>query len=538
MSFRVWSWLLLPAACSAVAAAPVVMEAGQKGNAVRFESAMYGMYDKTSEFAIDKGVSVAMWIKPDAWKHLEGLAHNIGSLNILLRGPGGIYFWENRARNRNIPIANINRPKLPGRWSHIVFTYDQAAGKSVFYYNGKKISEWKSPGEAVKILNKNPRAKTFFMLGHKYSGLMDEVYIYNRVLTAAEAKSLAQNNAPAGAVAAYLMDDPDNPGKDSSGNNRHLTLYWGDKGKAQLKSPAAAKIADKSTADLPLIVKVVKEAPADAGTIAAAAEGLDPIGSGDGVRGKAAVINGVNTFLRAKSSEFVLDKGMTISMWIKPFKWGHLIGLAENVGSFHLLGRGQGGGGIYFWERHRLHVTASLLWAPEKYMIPLNKWTHIAFTYDQKGHGIGYRNGKKVAEQLPGQEGKGQGIARIFNRHHNKKAKFQLGFTYDGMMDEVYVYGRVLNSDEIAALADGKAPAGAAAAYLMDDPDNPGKDSSGNNRQLYAACGPQGKFAPILGYEVDAPAAAANDTLVAWTRSSMDHSFQKDRLKSTSNAFC
>ena len=523
MKFKLTGTTLLCAAAVAAIAAPPVMEPGKNGNALRFEGARYGLQTKSFDMQLEKGISVARWIKPDNWNHLEGLLSGAGTFSMLLRKSGGIYFWESRERNNNNTLLWTDKhfPRLPGRWTHVVFTYDQN-GTAAAYRNGKQTAKAVAePGKAIRILNRYPSAKSLFTLGAKYKGLMDDVYIYNRVLTAAEAAALFNGKAPAGAIASYLMDDPAQPGKDSSGKH-HLSPTWGD-GK-----PAVVKAVQVVTPEKAPKAQTVKEPAPKASEIAAAAEGLDPIGSADGVRGKSAVINGMNTFLQAKSSNFAFDGGFTVSLWIKPFRWGHQVGLMTDVGSFQMLERGQGDGGIYFWERHTQHVTNGLLWAPEKYRIPLNKWTHIAFTYDQKGHGIGYRNGKKVAEQLPGQEEKGQGIVKIYNGRGN--TKFALGKTYRGEMDEVYVYGRVLSEKEIADLCNGKAPSGAAAAYLMDDPANPGKESSGNNRQLYAACGPQGKPAPILGYTVEAPAAAANDQLVAWTRSSMDHSFQRDKL--------
>ena len=77
MKLKIAGATLLFAAAVAALAAPPVMEPGKKGNALRFEGSPYGMYGKTSEFAIDDAVSVSMWIKPDAWKHQEGLVNGI-----------------------------------------------------------------------------------------------------------------------------------------------------------------------------------------------------------------------------------------------------------------------------------------------------------------------------------------------------------------------------------------------------------------------------------------------------------------------------
>ena len=266
---------------------------------------------------------------------------------------------------------------------------------------------------------------------------------------------------------------------------------------------------------------------------AAHAFGVEPIQFVDGVRGKAAHVKGHITYLEDTGrSDFALENGMTVSMWLRPEYWGHQSAILSNVGSFQLLKRGLGGkGGFYFWE-HSSRQYASLLWAPDSFPAPIGKWMHIAFTYDQKGHSVGYINGKKVAEQLPGQEAKGQGIVQIRNRHPWKNKSFAIcGGAFVGDVDEVYIYGRVLSEAEMAKLAAGKAPQGALGAWLMDDETDPGKDSSGNNRNLKQVEGTQGSKVPLLGYELDLPAAAAGKGIVAYCRSCVDRVFQKDRLK-------
>lgn len=261
---------------------------------------------------------------------------------------------------------------------------------------------------------------------------------------------------------------------------------------------------------------------------------LEPIQFVKGVRGKAAHIKGYVTYLEDTGrSDFAIEKGMTVSLWLRPEFWDDKAALLENVGSFDLLKRSKGGGndGFFFWE-NSTRVPGSLLWAPKAFPAPRGKWVHIAFTYDQNGHGIGYLNGKKAAEQLPGQEPTGQGIAKIKTKSKWKNKSFNIcGGNFSGDVDEVYIYGRVLSPAEIAQLAKGKAPAGALAAYLMDDEKFPGKDSSGNHRDLKPVEGTQGGYVPILGYELDLPAAAASSGITAYCRSPVDRVFQKDHLK-------
>ena len=260
--------------------------------------------------------------------------------------------------------------------------------------------------------------------------------------------------------------------------------------------------------------------------------GLDPIRFEKGVHGQAAVINGLNTYLTDSSAVFPLEKGLSISMWVKPRKWSHLAGLLENVGSFSLVKRDKDYGGLYHWNRKGHHTVALLPWNPKAFPLPENKWSHIAFTYDQKGHGVGYLNGKIVGELFPDKNVQKKDIPVIDSGRRYNKGTFRIGMSYRGSLDDVYIYNRVLSQKDIQDLMKGNAPADPIAAYLMDDPSMPGKDSSASARHLKPACGPTGKPAPLLGYTVDVPVAAANDSLVAYCRKSVDRVFHNDKLKS------
>ena len=167
---------------------------------------------------------------------------------------------------------------------------------------------------------------------------------------------------------------------------------------------------------------------------------LEPIQFVKGVRGKAAHIKGYVTYLEDTGrSDFAIENGMTVSLWLRPEFWDDKAALLENVGSFDLLKRSKGGGndGFFFWE-NSTRVPGSLLWAPKSFPAPRGKWVHIAFTYDQNGHGIGYLNGKKAAEQLPGQEPQGQGIVKIKTKSKWKNKSFNIcGGNFSGDVDEV-----------------------------------------------------------------------------------------------------
>ena len=494
----------------------ISMETGVRGNAIRFAGEKFGIFNSKTVFNLTKGFTVSMWVKPEQWPHLTGLLNNMGSMQMLTRSGGSVYLWGQPDKNtrQGLIYDPENITVSLKEWNHLAFSYDQQ-GMTRFYINGKMVSSFKNK-ENFKISN-HPGHNTVFMLGDRYVGSMDEVFIYERVLDGEQIAALKSGNAPAGAAAAYLMDDPANPGKDSSGSNRDLAV-------SNWKPGTVLPVKKILTKDEITMQKVVESA-----------KNLDPVEFVDGVRGKAVRLNGFNTFLQeVNRQEFNLRAGATVSFWIRPQSWTHLATLVCNVGDMQIMARGHVGGGIYFWanNNHPNYSRAKqLLWCDRFFPAPLNQWSHIAITYDQKGHAIGYYNGKKVTEQLPGGQPKGQEIIKLRNIVSYPNARMTLGKDYCGDMDEVYVYGRVLNANEIAALYDGKAPAGAQAAFLMDDPANPGKDSSADNRQMMYARGIFGGKTPELGGAVTAPELARNSVLTAWQRGSMDRVFRNDYLK-------
>ena len=86
--------------------------------------------------------------------------------------------------------------------------------------------------------------------------------------------------------------------------------------------------------------------------------------------------------------------------------------------------------------------------------IPLNQWTHYAFTYTN-ANGRLYRNGVKVGEDLTG-----TGAVAIPNNVYigdDRSLNFR---AMSGLMDDVRIYNRSLSASEVAALAAGNANTG------------------------------------------------------------------------------
>jgi len=110
-----------------------------------------------------------------------------------IRSNNGQIYWGGKTPSKsNTCIDSTSTTFVPGEWYHIVGTDD--GSKYHLYVNG----------EEVKSGNSAPRYEhTWYMRvgkrgssGNEFKGFMDEVAIYNRALTPAEAKAHYQMGAP------------------------------------------------------------------------------------------------------------------------------------------------------------------------------------------------------------------------------------------------------------------------------------------------------------------------------------------------------
>ena len=83
---------------------------------------------------------------------------------------------------------SIAVPAEMNRWYHLCGTHDEATGKNIFYVNGVKV------GESIKTLTVGTDNAALGCFWGTQAGDVSaaEVRIYNRVLSAAEAKALAK----------------------------------------------------------------------------------------------------------------------------------------------------------------------------------------------------------------------------------------------------------------------------------------------------------------------------------------------------------
>jgi Concanavalin A-like lectin/glucanases superfamily len=154
-----------------------------------------------------EGFTIAVWIKPDdvnAWHPLLEWNDGTGGL--------GVHLWIGEfPSDQGVLFANVinasqqaNHLRSPmgtlqaGRFQFIALTYDKTSGQAALYVDGKLVSQ-------NHIDQGLPETSYDLWIGRRpsdhpgdstyrsyYSGVMDEISLYNRALSADEIKSLSE----------------------------------------------------------------------------------------------------------------------------------------------------------------------------------------------------------------------------------------------------------------------------------------------------------------------------------------------------------
>lgn len=129
------------------------------------------------------GLSVSFWIKAstqteDAYLLSEGNTNT--EFLIQLTNEGKILFSRNYA---NDSFATVNKVITTNTWRHVCMLYDYSSAACTCYIDGTSVGDSWSLGKFTKAsanltIGKHPlEALSYF------SGALDQVYIYNRVIT-------------------------------------------------------------------------------------------------------------------------------------------------------------------------------------------------------------------------------------------------------------------------------------------------------------------------------------------------------------------
>ncbi|MBN1671136.1 MAG: hypothetical protein JXR37_08900, partial [Kiritimatiellae bacterium] len=354
--------------------------------------------------------SVSLWMKssePDAGTNSALFGRHDGSwtaggLNLELRFAGaaaGEAAFEGYGAESVSTATALN----DGQWHHVVATYSNGAAAELWLdgasHGTASFTDWNGTVGGLNVYLGKAAAGE----GKDYEGLVDEVRVYNRVLSAAEIGALHDF----GLVSYWSFDDPNDPGRDEVGVN-HGTVY----GATWMNA---------------------------------------------GIRGGAMWFDGVNDYINiGHDSSLDITQDLTIAVWAwkkektsgdtlqvmlakedKPDDTGRSYQLTwidgePNTPCFaYGVGSGQ--------PCHGLWAVGYPSW---------DEWHHVVLT-----HETGVGNRMYIDGVLSAQDSEGTAL------RSNPGTDMRIGdsqswepWFYYGMLDEVRIYSRALSSNEVAVL--------------------------------------------------------------------------------------
>ena len=163
------------------------------GNSLQLTAAQDGMQLTNIVNAAESSFSVSMWYKMNATSSVNVNLFQAGTIGgssgrtILILQPNSTYKSYLTANDAVITANSVERTK----WQHITFVYDKENRKGYFYINGEADN-----AAGVDMGSTAPVSTSDMIVGrHRsvegaFNGLIDEVCIYNKALSAEEAKAI------------------------------------------------------------------------------------------------------------------------------------------------------------------------------------------------------------------------------------------------------------------------------------------------------------------------------------------------------------
>jgi hypothetical protein len=403
-----------------------VRVAGIRGQALQFDGADdWVTVPDAASLDLVSGMTLEAWVRPGAMTGWE---------TVLLKERGAdqfayaLYAHDGGALSGGAPVPSGNvdvsaAPRtlrgpstLPAeQWTHLATTYDGATQR--IFVNGAQVASRAQGGSitlsggVLRIGGNNSFAGEFF------EGLIDDVRVYNRALSAAEiAGDMAGGAAPpppppppppappagAGLVLSLSFDEASGSALDGSGNGNAGTIR------------GAARVA--------------------------------------GVRGYALSFDGVDDWVTvADAASLDLATGMTLEAWVNPATldgWDTVLLKQQGVGAFSYALYAHDGGGLPEGApvpSGNVRVAAAPQTVRGPAQLPAGVWTHVATTFNGVTQRL-FVNGVEVSSRpQSGTISVGSGVLRV-----GGNSSFP-GEFFKGLIDEVRIYNRALSAEEILA---------------------------------------------------------------------------------------
>ena len=387
---------------------------GKTGQDLLFNGAnTYVGATQTSTLSKNNDFTISMWVKNTGGDgYRGGLINNTQATDdrVVIDFNNGAV----RARVWNGSVYNsvASGSITPNVWSHIVYIHNSNQTGSL-YINGilqsGVLSSDSSVGSFLQI------GKVFS--GHYFNGLIDDVRIYNRALSATEIQQLY--SATSGS-----RQNVSNVGSDSL--KQGLVGWWTFDGKDTVwTSSTAATTLDKS-------------GNGNTGTLTSMNQSTATVA---GKVGQGLKFDGVDDYVNvSQSSVLAKNNDFTISMWVKNTGGdayrGGIINNTVATDDRVVIDFNSGAVRARVWNGSVYNSIASGSISP-------NAWSQIVYIHNSSQTGSLYINGILQSGVLSADSASGSSliIGHMFNSYYFK-----------GLIDDVRIYSRVLSATEIQQL--------------------------------------------------------------------------------------
>lgn len=372
---------------------------------------------KVENLATGKDLTVSVWAKSDraTWKQYDGLLSARGPNGFILhpgeRGSKKMYGYILNAAGEYSSISTPYTMTDITNFHHYVMTYDDTTKQGVFYIDGVKVMEKNVPtvtraDSAVAILNIGNDScsgcgRRFFQ------GLIDEVKIYNRALTATE----------------VVSDFTEIPLVEPDWNALGMVGEW--------------KFDNGSLKD----TKQDRDATNN-GAVSAADRNNVAGGAYEFMSASRQYINA------GVVDAYKVSQALTMEAWVNPTTNSAGGGIIVNKEGEYELARWPNGH-IYYAIKN---TTPGWEWVDTGYTVPLNTWLHLVLTYSAANRAVVlYANGQEVFRNT-------STSGAITDQDTNKNELRIGGRQYadvqyiDGKIDTVRVYNTALTFGQVNAI--------------------------------------------------------------------------------------
>ena len=176
---------------------PVRLKGGQVvdgpvGRALRLADGTSFKVPDHPSLRLSGSCTIAMWLNPSVLGDRRNPINKTygGEFTWTLEVGGTINcFWGTAGKNGDpYTSLSMSKPLVKGQWAHVVFVRDNKTRRAIWYKNGVAVNSKADPYPKAAV-SKFP---ILFGRGYagQYLGLMDEVAIWSRALTAKEIKKL------------------------------------------------------------------------------------------------------------------------------------------------------------------------------------------------------------------------------------------------------------------------------------------------------------------------------------------------------------